>query len=436
MLHLIGESNKQREKGEKRLDLFCMFHLECNWELDGEVGEAQGVKRVIKLDDSGMGHGRFAQLFDNGQLWVGAKLCAQDVVDVLLVKGHGPNLLLSIETNGQLVALEGASMEVVWRLSILVDGAPPRSLYQNDHYLYMLAGDRTLIVLLLESLRQRTDDCEGMLVELPVGRVEDLCPAPCPSFPPDFAAPAVVPSEDVRYLLVVGRDPMLSIVALPSLHDSLLDPLLMAKQFLGDKLSGWLGRVRGEGRGQDLKLRDNLTSRFSRGMATRISFLDDPPRTLAHILPMDEQYLLFDVQNGRALLYDPRLGLFIHQRKGLRNCELVVGHKDPEASHSMPVPLSKRSVPFACALHRDRKMVELLPDLQGGAHNRSFSQSVNRTVPLPANCHNPTLSKHDNIPYLASFLPDKGGASLRLYKFSLAGDADSQAPHGHPSMQT
>lgn len=402
-----------------------MFHLEGNWELEGEVDKAQGVKCVIRLSEGGDGTGRIALLLDNGQLCVEGRLCARDVIDVLLVKEQEPGLLLLIEASGQLVALDVASMQVVWRLPILVDRLPLRSLYQNDHYLYILAGDRTLIVLLLESLSQRLDSCEGMLVELPMGRVEDLCPAPCPSFPPDLAAPVSVTNEDARSLLVVGKDPMLSLVILPSLNESLLDPLLMAKQFLGDKLSGWLGRVKSVGRGKGQELRDNLTSRLSRGMATKVISLDDPPRTLTQILPMGEQYLLFDSQNGRALRYDPRLGLFTYQRKGLRNCVLAIGQENLEVQPSMQGSLSTKVGSFVWVLHQDRRMIELLPDLQSDDHNKVLSRLVHRTLPLPANCHNPALFKQDNLLYLASFLPHKEGATLRLYKFSCTGDATS-----------
>lgn len=267
------------------------------------------------------------------------------IINCAIIISKGELLLLGL-SNGELVCLDNSSFAIVWSIPIK-DELPIRKLLIFHNVLLILVGKNTLVMLYLDSLIAASTGNElivhdlaesACLVELPMGQVNDLKvlskyrPWPNSYVKDEFYGPKI---------LLVGNNPMLSIINLPAIEEAIRDPLGMATQFIGKKLSSWLSSS-----GKESPRHHYLLDIIPRAMTKPLIILDDSSRTLNSILPTAEGLVLIDSQHGRALIFHPQIGTFTRQFKGFRGAYIVTCKRSllalyPKRNHLQIIPLTR-----------------------------------------------------------------------------------------------
>jgi len=176
------------------------------------------------------------------------------------------------------------------------------------------------------------------LVELPMSRVNDFIIIPeYHTWPSSY----VKDESHGPKILLVGNNPMLGIINVPAIEEAIRDPLGMATQFIGKKLSGWLS-----GSKESPKRQNHLFDILPRAMTKLLMVLDDSSRTLNTISSAADDLVVIDSQHERALIFHPQIGTFTRQFKGLRGSSIVAYKRSllalyPKRSHIQIIPLTQ-----------------------------------------------------------------------------------------------
>lgn len=273
----------------------------------------------------------------------------------LLNPQQQPLLLLGLQ-DGQLMGLDVRAWESVGSIILAAD-VSPRAIVALQPEVYLLLGDQQVMaaeqLVLMDALhRSSIDRLRKHACVYELGRdvtVRALLPlhderiSGWPRTPMMMAAPMDSPQTAAR-LILAGQNPMLSILQLTPIEEALPDPVVVAADFFSNTVGGWF---------RDRTAPSSptpLLSRLQRGFYTDLLALNDADRILERILPVPASHLilLFDVRHGRALLLDPRLGLFLRQIKGLRGCLLAF------------TALPDQQRPILAAYHPRRSYVDLV----------------------------------------------------------------------------
>lgn len=263
-----------------------------------------------------------------------------------------PQLLLVGLQDGQLVGLDVRAWEPVGGIILAAD-VSPRSIVVLQPEVYLLLGDQQVVAADQQALEEAL--CRSSIDRLrkhaclyELGRemtIRALLPLQDERINGWPTTPPMATTTGAR-LILAGQNPMLGIIQLTPIEEALPDPVIVAADFFSNTVGGWF---------RDRTAPSSptpLLSRLQRGFYTDLLALNDADRALERILPVPSSHLilLFDARHGRALLLDPRLGLFLRQIKGLRGCLLAF----------TTMPDQRRGSPILAAYHPRRSYVDFI----------------------------------------------------------------------------
>ncbi|PJF18215.1 putative kinase [Paramicrosporidium saccamoebae] len=288
-------------------------------------------------------------------IWNGASLILVSATGMTILESDGTNKSANLHMSitavlpwTDTIVLVGTSRGILFLFcttrmkviqQIVLTDSPIRWIGREASLLLILVGECSLITLYengidavlhggeVEHLRD-----SGCHYELPVGRVSSIVPVLREEV---NGWPEPQDTADRVKLIVGGTSPMVSVFTLPPISEALIDPLGLLSNALSNAFSstvgGWLNR-RSQSRSQSqsqLHAQPRTQSPIAplltvlpRGHVTSLLELDDSNRTISQIITWKNHFMLFDAQYGRALSFDPVLGIITGQLKGLRGCQV------------------------------------------------------------------------------------------------------------------